>query len=70
MGITSLSDWTPEEFMNRNTLRKPQIKDRNPLGEIEASFLSGEVKVPVIMDGNNQEDPSAPSSVDWRTQVQ
>ena len=107
MGITSLSDWTPEEFMNRNKLRKPQLTDNNLLSEIKASFISGEANVPfpsiqaneddgdahvysysakrfensthqetetkfvadVIRDANNQEDLSAPSSVDWRNKV-
>ena len=107
MGVNSLSDWTPEEFMNRNKLRKPQLKYNNPFGEIEASFASGEVKVPfssiqaheddgnthvysysakrfensthqetetkfvadVIRDAENQEGPSAPSSIDWRNKV-
>mgnify|MGYP003314782936 CR=1 FL=1 len=60
MGVNSMSDWTPEEFMNRNNLRRPEFKDDEPFSNIEGPFISS---------GDNQKSPSTPTSTDWRNEV-
>ena len=62
MGITSLSDWTPEEFMNRNSLRKPQLTNNNPFSDIEVSFIPGEVPFPSIQANEDAGDAHASPS--------
>ena len=85
MGVNSLSDWTPQEFMNRNNLRIPQTNDDAPLGESESPFLFSEFEGPVPSMHAHEDDGDihgssystkrfansrrGKQSVDWRKKV-
>ena len=85
MGINSLADWTPQEFMNRNNLRIPQTNDDALLGESEPPFLFREFEGPVPSMHAHEDDGDTHAtsystkrfanstrgkrSVDWRKKV-
>ena len=65
MGVNSLSDWTPQEFMNRNNLRIPQTND----DEIQAHEDDGDTHGSPYSTKRFANSTGLKESLDWRNKV-
>ena len=63
MGLSSMSDLTHQEFIDRTTCLQPQTANSDKNAQIKIPF-------PTIHDNkSNDKNLSAPLSIDWRDEV-